>query len=337
MKIKTSEFKDIVNKIKSGISNKDIFEQGKGITFTGDYLMTYNDQIGVLYPFESEYQFIIPASEFIKIINRIKTKEFDIVQKDNFIISLTAGTMKAELKELPQHEDEFLDDINDIKNKEWKKLPADFTEGLKMTIFSTSQDMTKPYLTCIYVDKDRAISSDNLRITEYQFKRAIKDSFLLPASSAAEIMKHNVKYYYLDESWIYFKDADGLVFMSRIFNYDFPDVSHFFEVEGSIIGFPDTLKSIIPTVEILAEGQYDFEKRIQVQIKKDSISCLSSQEKGSIIDSIESDHFEELSFFINPNFFETILSHCTDAIYSENVILFENENFKHIISLFVGE
>lgn len=335
MKTETKPLLEILNQLKKAVSSKDIFEQGKAFYFTGNHIMTYNDQIGIFYPFESDISFMVPAEEFLKILSKARTKAVELSVNEG-TLTIKANTLEAQLKciEYSEITDNMASSLENIK---WKKLPKDFMQGVSLTMFSTSTDMSKPHLTCLHIDEDVISSSDNLRISQYTMESKIKDSFLLPAKSASELSTFKeIHKYSLDDSWVYFLSKEGFIFCSRILNVKYPDVSSFFEVEGDIVNFPKAVREVISSAEILASGEYDFDKHIQVDIYPEKIDCHGVQEKGKIKDSVEFEQviIEPFSFCINPGFFDKILTICTEAVYSQTTILFDNEKFKHIICLF---
>lgn len=336
MKIEKKELLEKLNKVKAGLSTKEIIEHGKHIAVTGDEIISFNDQISIGVGFKTDFSCFVPAEELLKIVSKIKSDEIQISFKNN-ILSIKSGNVSGQLKCLDQDLKEFLENIRPAKKKlKWNNLPEDFIEGITMTVFSCSSDMTKPYLTCLNIQTDEIVSSDNIRISRFSFdKEKMKDAFLLPATSAKELLKiKNITQYAITNSWVFFKNKEGLTFCSRIVEADFPDVSAFFEIEGGKFSFPKTVETAISTASILAEGDYDFDKKIKVVVKDKKMTCKGEQDIGWVLEETEVSIAKNFSFVINPFFFMEVLKHTSNAKINDNVILFYSKNFQHLIMLF---
>lgn len=329
-----------LSSIKAGLSTKDIIEYGNYFIFTGDEIITYNDQLSIGVAFKSEFiqGAAIPADEFLQILARIKSDTVDLDFADG-VLKIKSGRVSAELKCLWDQDIDFIKVLRPGDKKlKWKSLPDDFREGLLMTIFSTSSDMTKAYLTCLNIQNEYITSSDNLRISKFTFKNKIDDSFLLPALAAKELVKFkDIKKYCIDESWAFFKDEADIIFCARIVDGEFPDVTSFFDVEGEEFSFPKTTIDSIDTASVFAEGDYDFEKKIQITIKNKKMICKGEREIGWIKEESKINIEHDFSFVINPFFFGEVLKHTSNAKISDNVVLFYSENFQHLIMLFSEE
>jgi len=338
MEIKTAELLKVLNTIKSGLSKKEIMQGGKTFIFTGTELLTYNDQISIRVPYKTDFAMAVPSDELLKILSKIKTETIQIsfdIEKTEF--SIKSGRTQSGLKCPDIAIESVLEVITPDESAKWKNLPDDFIQGLLMTLFSASSDMTKPILTCISVGKEFMLSSDNLRISKYGFTdRGVSEPFLLPALSAQEIIKiKTLTKYTIDGSWIHFAGADGLIFSSRTVDGEFPDVSQFFEIEGEVLKLPQKeLQESIEMVSILAEGDFDFDKKIEVEIKDKKIICTGVQDVGWISDSIDCHTSKEIKFYINPFYFKEILNHPVTAVHSEKVLKFISGTFQHLVSLF---
>ena len=331
MKTNRQDLINILQKIKPALSTKGIIEQGNTFVFTEDLIVTYNDQISIMFPFKSDIEGCLPASEFYILLSEMKGEEIKFsIDEDK--LKIVGDGVKASLNLLQ------IDDIiiPEIPNK-WNELPEDFIEGISFCIFSASKDMTNPFLTCLNINEGLIISSDNYRISQYKMKSEI-DNFLLPATSAIELVKlENIKFYCLKDSWIYFKNEDEIIFCSRVVEDKYPDISELLLVEGDRLKLPDGLKQIIKTSSILAEGEFDIARKIEVNISGSMIKCKGQNKAGWVEGEISLKFDGDISFSINPEFFIHILDKATTVIIGEDKLLFRSGQFKHLISLFEDE
>ncbi|KKL67773.1 hypothetical protein LCGC14_2131610, partial [marine sediment metagenome] len=197
MKIKTKELLKALKETKAGTAKKTLTQEEPTYIFTETNLLTYNDQTCIQYPFESDFQCSIPATEFYDIISKIDDKEINLKLTEDKL-AIKSKSVNANLSTIQQEDIlQLIQDLGIDSIKKWKKLPEDFIEGVFLSSFSVSKDMSQPYLTCIFVDDKRIISSDNYRISRYTMKSRTRQSFLIPGDSALALSKFEVKEYSL--------------------------------------------------------------------------------------------------------------------------------------------
>ena len=181
MKINRKKLADALQKIKPGLSTEKYVDKGAYFLFTGKELITFNDRISISVPFETKFKCFVPAREFHDIISGITTGDISIkVNTDRCLLYIRSNKVKSILSCLSFNEKKETLGIFNKKDIKWKNIPDDLMRGISLTMFSCSTDMTKPYLTCLSITKDRIVSSDNLRISVYRLKKKMSDDFLLP-------------------------------------------------------------------------------------------------------------------------------------------------------------
>ena len=86
---------------------------------------------------------------------------------------------------------------------------------------------------------DKIVSTDNWRISQYEFpKPKANMDFLLPKASAKELVGHKVGQVQQGENWVHFRNRDGLVFSARTIAVDFPECDRFFKLKGETVELP---------------------------------------------------------------------------------------------------
>lgn len=338
MKLNRQKFIDILSLLRPGLSKKAIVEQTTHFVFTGKEVVTFNDQICIAYPFKTDFTCSVPAEEFYKILSGITVDDIELIfEKDklNIIASDINAALATDTGEMV---------IGKVKNlgieKALKKkvdLPEDFIEALSMCMFSASKDATRPELTCLMIEDQYIASTDSYRISEYKMKASTNCFVLIPAISVVDLVKYNIKSFYTDEkeSWVYFFTKENLVFCSRIIVNDYPDyIKHLKGFTGEEIKLPKDMKRIIATSSILAEGEFDSDKEIDVEIVKNKLRCRGQNSKGWISSSTKIEYNgDKILFTINPLFLDKILDHTTSMFYGEGKVLFKDKSFKHVVSL----
>jgi len=339
MKVSKEDLVAILQKVNIAIPAGKFITQNSCFVFTGKEVIAYNDRISVASDFKTDFSCMVPAEEFISMIQKVRTKKIEMTfdKKENqLVLQCNKVTSRFSILEYEAKNFETLPD----KKVKWKKLPSNFHEGVLLTTFSCSTDMTKPYLTCISIEKERVISSDNLRISIYKWKEKMQDDFLLPISSAVKLLKFDVDEYFLTDGWVMFRGEDNIIFYSRIMDVVYPEVTKFFNAFDKVKWFtlPKELKESIELSELFTDGTYDFDKRIEIEFKKKKkIICRGKKETGSIECEIDAPMSIDAKIFVNPVFFKEAFDHAMKVAYHKNLLFFKSESFKHLMLLYTDK
>jgi DNA polymerase III sliding clamp (beta) subunit (PCNA family) len=323
MKINRKELLEVLTKIKPALADeKSAIERGRYFIFDKNIIYTFNDEIAITQNFKSDISGAIEAKKFYELLQKIKSDEIVITTNDTEII-IENGKTKAGIK--------FNPEINifplDTKDLEFNRLPRKFIDGIRFCIFSASKDITRFPLNCLYIEDKTIASCDSFRLTKYQLDREIKDSFLLDIIPANHIISKDIIKYSIGGEWIHFKDKEESTISCRNMVGDFPDVNHLLEVEGDMIEFPEELTGSIVRAKIMND------EKITIKIHEGKIICKSKGESGWVEETFDIDCTNNVELKVDPDFLKEILSKTNKAVIGENSLLFESEEFKHILAL----
>jgi len=338
MKIKRQELVDILAAVRPGLAKKAIIEQATHFIITGNEIVTYNDRVCVSHPFKTDFSCSVSAEELYKILVGISHEEIDIQYKNQKIYirgkGLDAGLTTSAI-------DDIVKKVESLKINEAAiqktSLPENFVEAINMCIFSTSKDLTNVGMTCLLLEDEYIASTDDLRISEYKMKSKIDCSILLPVVAAIELVRYNIKEYCLIDSWVYFFDASNTCFCARLVRADFPEYKPFMEgFNDQKIQFPDNIIQMIETTSILASGETEQDKEVEIEIVKGMLKIKSKNNIGWIENEIEisnANFDNSIQFAINPFFMAKIMNHTKTMFYGGNKALFQSGEFRHVIAL----
>jgi DNA polymerase III sliding clamp (beta) subunit (PCNA family) len=334
MIIEKDKFQAVLYNVKPGIAKRPIVEALTNFHFTGKEVVTFNDQILIRYPFETDFVGSVKADDFWKTIEGIKTDEIEITRKDNTLY-IKAGKTRAGFALAGEGIiDDFLAVVGETENLPWKPITTELLNGMLLCMFSVSTDMTKGALNCVLVRGNKVISSDEVRISKYEAVDNTELDLLIPAQSILELVKFPVRHVHQGTSWAYFKTNDGVTFCARIMGGTFPDVESFLDIEGLTLTLPRELKGLVNSISYMSEGEIELDKTIQLKIEDNKILCKAEKSLGWIEKELDFEfQHEPISTLINPYFFSQILDKATTMTISETAALFISGNFRHIISL----
>lgn len=334
MKIKKEEFIKMLETLKPGLSNKDIIEHSDSITFTGKRAISYNDIIAVTFPFKTEFNGTVKADKLLSHVTKAKADKEGYLKvknkKSELVIS--SGNSKAGL---PINEDTIdLEELGDIPTK-WKKLPGDFTTGIRLSTFSAGTDATEPKLLCLHINKDQIQSSNGDRCFRYKMNNKIKKEFLIPATSAFAIINHPIKKYSVTKNWLHFKTKDKVIISLRMYaDVSYPDTDFLFDLHGKSFEFPEKLRETInEAVNFIGDDEED--RNIQVHIKKDKFKIKSKSVHGWFDGWVKAKSKKKASFEINPFFLQDILKSSNKAILdkSKNLLKFKSDKWEYVVNI----
>lgn len=339
MKVQKAELLSALSKVKPGLAKKEIVEQATHFIFAEGEIVTFNDQLCIMHPFECDAAFSVKGEEFFKIISNIAEEEFNMTVDDT-TIKIKSKSTKASLSTVIGEAATVTHLIEKIKaeisGKDfWKPLPKNFIDGLYLCAFSASKDLATGVRACVAIKGETAYSTDGLRASMFVYDGKI-DELLIPAKDALELSKYKVKEYGISDNWVHFRTKDGIIFNCKSMKGDYPykSVHALFEDDEPTITFPETLREAVNAVIILAEGDVEINKIISVEVSNGKITCKAEKERGKIEKTVSFDYKgDDFTFIINPIFFNQILQHATGLNLYDEKAMFSSDNFWHVVAL----
>jgi len=334
MKINLSQFKEVLGKVKPGLSSgKETTEQSDCFVFHKNRIFTYNDEISVSCPWESPIEGAVPSKELLALVNKLSAEEVEM-NMENGELRIKSGRSKSGL--VVQADIHMpIDEI--VMPKKFSPLPKNFTAGLKSCVFSASNDFSFPILTVVHCLDSWMESTDNDRATRWELsKQWFKKPVLIPVVAAKALSGYSdVKAYHDDGSWVHFQIGDSLVFSCRTIDGDFPDIGGYFKTDGYELEFPSSTLDILSRAGIFVEAD-NSEKLVHVSVNEKGVMEIKAQsDHGWYNETIRLKAAPKtaLAFSIHPDYLSQILSSTGKATIGEKLVLFETENFKHVIAL----
>jgi len=316
-----------VAQTKPAITTSTLVEQNNVIIFTGREVQSYNDEILISVPIKTDLKGAIPAREMIDLLMKMEDEKIKVSQK-NGVAEIKGKTTKAKITVM----NDTFPKMEEVKK--WKKLPADFLDGLNLCRFSTGDAGDVFNNVCIKGDK--IISCDNYRMTQYTMDSDMVDC-LIPSQVVAGLLSFMPTSYATNKSWLCFRDKFKASFFIRRVKEKFPDVGDALKVKakGEKIVLPDELKENLQRTEILAdEDLVTGYRTVTVTIKEGKIVCHGECEVGSIDETIKFDYDGKgVQFTIVPAFLCDILGKTNYMTVGDTSLNFKSKNFQHVVQI----
>lgn len=330
MEIETKVLKQAIDKMKPATKQNEISEFGQYLFITNNQLLAYNGAVCVIAPIKSELDVALPSNEFMQFVERISSKEITFESGDT--IDVKAGRAKASFT----RNDTILErakDLNISVPADMKKLPKDFMDGLKLVRHSVGTDKTQRYMTYLKVEKNKLASTDNFRVSEYTMESEM-EYMLLPQSVLAHMIKYDFTHYHRAEGVVYFKDKEDTYFVTRIGDTDFVEYEHLLNVKGDAFEFPENIMKMLSVGSITSGGITDVDKTVKIEIANKLIKVSSENEMGRVEVDETTDSKINATILVSSQFITDVLNVTRKCFISENLILFETDNFKQIVALY---
>lgn len=335
MKISKNTLLKAVLAVRPGVSNKGALLATRDFIFTGEEVITHNENFCITYPFKTNFQCSIKADEFYELVSLMGDENVSIECTDEGTLKISGSDSDVGLLVTKYESDPYIKALGVKEIKKWKKLPEDFVQGLSLCLFSASKDILSG-LSCISVNDNRILSTDNFRISSYEMESSIRTNFLITLPSAIELIKYDVVQFYLTDSWAHFKTEEGITFSSRVMKTDFPDVEQHLEVEGTTIHFPKELNDVLDFAKIVINDLNDItEQKVSVHLKKGLIICKGEGNIGWAERRMPFKYKgKDATFIINPTFLKQIIAKASDVTIGGNRAAFSFDKFRHVMLLF---
>lgn len=342
MKINSKELQKALDAVKPGIATKEVIEQTSSFVFMDNKIISYNDEICIMSPFEiGGLSGAIKAEEMYNFMKKVKTEEVDFTIEENEVV-IKSGRAKVGFAVVTEILLPIEEEIGQIKK--WGALPEKFVDSINMAANTASDDMGNPKLTCVHLVKDGfAEATDNYRVIKCAIGETlpIKKSTLIPATSLKEVVKLKPTKIAEGNGWTHFKNEKGVTISCRVFNESFVEIDHILGLggEGTKFTFPENSVDILDKVNAFTKTQMKDFKMEQVEVSfngkllKFEITTNTSWFK----ETVPVKGKKEFHFLITPYLLQDILKVSRECAIHQNILKFETADFIYVTSLFVKE
>ena len=339
MKIKRAELLEALNIVEPGVATNAVIEQMGCILFTGQDMITFNNQVAVLYPFDTEFEVAINHADLKNIVTKIKKDEIEFVMGESELL-ITTKTTKAGLVPLTTEDiDESIDSLisqlpNEENDLEWQDLPDGFIDGALLCAPAAAHDLSQGPLACLYINNSNLVCGDNQRISWYEMNKPIEgDEFFIRAGVVGELAKFNVKQLCVSDSWANFVTDDNVIFSTKLVKGK--SIEYFTEMfagfKGNVIALPEGLREIVEAAAVMAEDTDT--KDMQISIQKGEMICATQNNRGWVEKTIplKYDKKKPVELFISAKFLQQILNLPLKMTVGKDRSMFQSGQFKHML------
>jgi len=348
--MKRIELLDALRKVMPGIGEKNILLEGAdSFMFDGGWLKTYNDSISVSYPFNSGIKCLVKAQELFKLLNLLETDEVKILILSDGKFQLSSGNTTLEMIVLSSEVFSSMVDNLVLDSVSWVKLPEDFSKALSLSSQFAASASVYSSLCGVSLASNGLAASDKIKAGFYRMDIDINDEVVIPIKSVMELAKvSNLSEFSCGDSWIHFRNEEGLCFSTRKMDVDFPrqTIEGFFDFSETelmkleICSFPEGLKLSVERAEIMSfSGDLGQDDYIELSIDSKGSLIVEGQRsygqiREKIPESLEWSFPKGFKLMIKPQYFLSLLSLGNKFfIKDKSFILMKQDDFSCIMAL----
>lgn len=337
MEIKKKELAKILSDLKPGLAKREIIEEMTHFIFTKQRVLTFNDEITISHPFETDFACSVSAKDMIDGLNKAKSEKIKMSFEDGQLLLtckdqdiIMNASMDDEVKEIATSV------LHEASKQSWLPVPEDFTDVMYLAMFSASRDETDEAFQGICVSGKYVYSSDKVRLTQCEMK-APMEFFVVRAPVANDLRRFKLKNYCLTENWVNFRTEKDILFSVKKMGDDWPieGALSFLKLEGSRFRLPDLLQPAAQDLITWTEGDMDFHKTIKVTFDNNLIVLEGRKETGLMRKRVMLEYQRDpITFLISPVYLAAILERgATRMIIGETRAAFKKDNMFHIMQL----
>ena len=329
------EFIATLNKVRPGLSNREITQQATCVVFRNGNIITYNEEVmcstnsGLPETFSGAVQ----ASPLITILQKLPDEEVQLASGvGNFSVigknRKTSIAMETEVL-LPVEQVEIPD------KSAWKPLHKNFTDAISVVQECASKDQSMFTFTCIHIHPKFIEASDNNQLVRYRIKTGVEKEFLVRKEALKFVALFDFDQFAETERWIHFRTKGKKMRMSCLrYIADYEDLGGILAKTGTPTVLPKALAEVAERCAVFSSQNTDNNVLI-VHINRDSMKVRGEGAMG-FHEEVKKMKYAgpPIKFSISPKMLaELVNRHTNCEIADGKLLLIDGGTFRYAASL----
>lgn len=269
-KVLREEFLSRLEQVMPGIAPRGIADQSSCFVFRNGDVFTFNEQIAcrgrAILP--KEFIGAVQSKPLIDLLRKLPDKSLTLSNGGGKLV--LSGNKKKRCARITLQSEIVLpiDQVQRPDKDQWKPLPEDFGDAVKIVAGCASSDETKLELTCVHLNPKFIEACDEYQSGRYRLKLPIKKDMLVKAKSLKAVADLPIVKFAESESWIHFKSSDGVIISCRLSRDEWKeDLSPIFVGRGTPIELPKKLGDVAARAKIFSVESEDQMLHISLKNK----------------------------------------------------------------------
>jgi hypothetical protein len=330
MQVNRKQLLSELESILPGLSAKEEIEQSSCVVFQKGHLYTYNDEISCSRKTSLNITGAVQAVPLINLLRKLSEEMIEITTTESELCvkgkRRKAGiTFSAEISLAIETVEE---------PGKWKTLPKEFIKAAGLTSQCSGKDDSRFALTCIHITPDYLEACDNFQCSRYIMANKIKKPFLIRSEVVSHLKSSQVTKFSESESWVHFKNDDGLTLSCRRYIEKFPDLNDILSFKGNAVVLPKDVNKAVERAEVFSSDSDDSDNLITIALSTDSLIIAGEGTYGWLKEKKKVKYSgPELSFRISPSLFTSIIQKKNKCTVSESRIKIQLDAFLYVAAL----
>lgn len=319
--------------VQPGLSAHELVEQGSCFIFGDGMVWTYNDEVLCQFPCSLKLKGAIHSKALLEVLRRRQEEELEVIQKNGELI------FKYKRRETGlTMQNEILLDISSVeKPMRWHTLPEGFNEAIDMVQYCAGTDETT-CLVCVHIHPNWIEATDDVSACRYELKTGAKESILVRRDAIKHVPKLGMTEVSQTESWLHFRNSQGLQMSCRKYKDDFPSTDDVFKVKGTKMTLPTGIKQVIDCAEIFTAEKENDNNMIMVDLRPGKMRLRGIGSSGWHKDIKDIKYSgEELSFLIPPQLLLDLAGKYKECEIGQERLKVKGPGWVYVTSLGVDE
>jgi len=332
MKVKREDFLNQLESVRPGLSPRELIEQSSCIIFQKGMVYTYNDEISCSQKLLPSLRSIEGAVHAIPLLNLLNKMKEDIigVSVEKSILLIKGKNRRAGIR----MDENILLPIEAVDEpKEWQKLPNDFSDAISLVQSCAGTNESEFARTCIHLHPEWIEACNNYQAARYTTKLPFEKSILARKDSLTYIISANMTDFSSTESWIHFRNKQGLIISCRKFVEDYPEIGSILEVKGRNLSLPKGLKEASEKAAVFSEENTD-DNRVAISIETNKLEIKGTGASGWFKEKKQIKYEgKPLKFTIEPGLLSQLVQKYNDCQVAKNRLKITFDKFEYITVL----
>lgn len=328
--VNREELLNILNLVKGGLSAREFIEQSSCFVFQNGEVMTFNDEVACRMACPLDITGAVQSGPLLDVLAKVDDEELEVRENQESELEFRCKRKKFGLTK----EAEVFLPIDRVELPEkWLTLPKAFIESVALVNHCVSRDQSRFLLTCIHIHPEYVEACDNMQAIRCFLETKLKEPLLVRGTSLEPLVNLGMDKFAMTESWLHFKNQQGLVYSCRRYIEDYPDLSPMFKGKGAKITIPKGLKTATERAKIFAVDKI-LSATVLVTLRDDLIQVSGQGTSGWYKERKKIRYAgEPLEFLIAPELLEAISDKYEEAILLQGKLKVRSESWVYITVL----
>lgn len=336
MKVNREELLRALGAASAGLAAREVIEQSSCYCFRGGKIITFNNELACFVdsPLKG-LEGAVSAKPLLALLSKLAEPEIDVSVANGHLMvkgkdRRSGLKMDAEVV-LP------IDAVGMPGEADWKALPPEFCDGLKLVVECVADNSDTFHYTCVHLHPQYLEGCDNFQFARYPAPSGLAASALIRGTSAAHIVGLGMTAIAETENWLHFRNASGLILSCCRFSDQYPDMSQLLNWTGTKTTLPGGLAEMAAKAEIFSSEKAGG-NLVHVRLKADTLFIKGDGNSGWYEEKCAVKYSgRPLSFMISPKLLSAFAGKTQECEVSENRLRIAFDKAQYVACLFVAD